>query len=98
MLQNAVMWKMVSSYLMWCVLRERNDRSFEDCEQTVEELTDFFFQDSLSLGASALDLNISSCHVFLGLFSSRVASFWFLTKLRLLIKESKTSLEVIIDI
>jgi hypothetical protein len=29
-LQNAAMWMMLPSYFLWCVRRERNDRSFED--------------------------------------------------------------------
>lgn len=61
-LENAAMWKMVSSYLMWCLWRKRNYQNFEDRKQTVDELTDFFLK-SLYHWASALDLNICSYHV-----------------------------------
>jgi hypothetical protein len=40
---SAVVWKMVPLCLMWCLWRERNDRSFEDQERTLEELKSFFF-------------------------------------------------------
>jgi hypothetical protein len=59
---------MVPSCLMWCLWRERNDRSFEDCDQTVVELNDFFFTTLLHWTA-VLDLNISSFHVFVDLLS-----------------------------
>jgi hypothetical protein len=39
---NAVVWKMISSYFIWCLWRERNDRNFEDKERTFEELRTFF--------------------------------------------------------
>jgi hypothetical protein len=55
-LWNAEMWKMVLSYLMWCIWRERNDRSLKDRERTVEELKDFFFK-TLYLWTFAFGLN-----------------------------------------
>jgi hypothetical protein len=50
-------------------LSERNDRNFEDSERTVKELKDFFFK-TLYYWTAAMDLNISSFHVFLDVFSS----------------------------
>jgi hypothetical protein len=44
-----IVWKMILPYLMWCLLRERNGRSFEDYKRTLVELKDFFFK-TLSLG------------------------------------------------
>lgn len=35
---GAVVWKMVPSCLFWCLLREMNERSFEDREMTLEEI------------------------------------------------------------
>jgi hypothetical protein len=35
---------MVSSCLMWCPCRKRNDHSFKDHEWTVTDLKDFFFK------------------------------------------------------
>jgi len=31
-------WKMAPLCLMWCIWRERNVRSFEDCGRSVEQL------------------------------------------------------------
>jgi hypothetical protein len=33
----------VPSCLLWCLWRERNDRSFEDSERTTTDLKSFFF-------------------------------------------------------
>jgi hypothetical protein len=41
--QSAAVWKMVPSYLLWCLWREINDRSFEDHERSFVELESFFF-------------------------------------------------------
>jgi hypothetical protein len=41
--QNTVVWKMVTSCLLWCLWRERNDRNFKDQERTIEELKIIFF-------------------------------------------------------
>jgi hypothetical protein len=41
--RNTYVWKMVPFCLLWCIWRERNDRSFEDNERMVPELTFFFF-------------------------------------------------------
>jgi hypothetical protein len=68
-LRNVVMWEMVPSCIMWCLWRESNDRCFEDREQTAAELKDFFFE-TLDHWTIAYDINISSFHVFLDLFSS----------------------------
>jgi hypothetical protein len=43
-LQNAFMWKMVPSCLMWSPWKERNYQSFEDCERTKVKFKDFFFK------------------------------------------------------
>jgi hypothetical protein len=59
---------MVPSCLLWCFWRERNDRSFEDCERTVVDLKSFFFK-TLYHWTTALDLNLLSFHDFLDLFS-----------------------------
>jgi hypothetical protein len=40
--QSEAVWKMIPLCLMWCIWRERNDRSFEDSERTVAELKAFF--------------------------------------------------------
>jgi hypothetical protein len=33
--KSVVVWKMISDCLMWCIRRERNGRSFEDCARKV---------------------------------------------------------------
>jgi hypothetical protein len=38
----------VSTCLLWCLLREKNDRSSEDRERTLEEIV-FFIQNFVSL-------------------------------------------------
>lgn len=43
-LQNAVMWKMVPSCIMYCLWRKRNDQSVEEREWMMVELNDFFFK------------------------------------------------------
>jgi hypothetical protein len=40
---RSVVWKMVHLYLLWCLWTERNDKSFEDCERTLEEIKSLFF-------------------------------------------------------
>jgi hypothetical protein len=36
-------WKMVRSCLLWCLWKERNSRSYEDCDRTLEEIKSLFF-------------------------------------------------------
>jgi hypothetical protein len=38
-----VVWKMVPIFLLWCLWRERNNRSFEDLESTLEEILSSFY-------------------------------------------------------
>ena len=40
---NGVIWMVAPHCLMWCLWRERNDRSFEDFERTLLDLKLFFF-------------------------------------------------------
>lgn len=68
--RNAVVWKMVPSCLMWCLWRERNDRTFEDQERTLEELKSFFFFTLFSWTVAYLALLAISFADFLVLFSS----------------------------
>jgi hypothetical protein len=50
-------------------LEEKNDQNFEDHEQTSVELKAFFLK-TLYCWVAAFIFNISSCQVFLYLFSS----------------------------
>jgi hypothetical protein len=52
--QSAVVWKIVSSCLLWCLWRKMNERSFVDRERMVVELKCFFFN-TLFLWTTALD-------------------------------------------
>lgn len=36
-------WKMMPFYLLWCLWRERNNKSFEDFERMLVEVKSFFF-------------------------------------------------------
>ena len=47
--QSVVVWKMVLSYLSWCLWREIDYRNFEDRERTMVELKSFFFKTPLLL-------------------------------------------------
>jgi hypothetical protein len=42
-LQSATAWKIAPLCLLCCLWREKNDKSFEDCERTVVELKSLFF-------------------------------------------------------
>jgi hypothetical protein len=66
--RSTFVWKMVLSCLLWCIWRERNDRSFEDNERMVPELKSFFFK-ALYHCTTTLDLNLVSFYDFLDLFS-----------------------------
>jgi hypothetical protein len=35
---NASIWNIIPLCIMWCILREHNEHSFEDCEKTTSEL------------------------------------------------------------
>jgi hypothetical protein len=41
--RSAVIWKMVPTYILWCVWKEINDRCFEDLERSLEDILSFFF-------------------------------------------------------
>jgi hypothetical protein len=74
-IQNVVVWKMVLSFVMWCLWRERNDRCFEDCERTMVELKAFFFK-TLYRWAAAFGINIAFIFFFICfLFLVRCISF-----------------------
>jgi hypothetical protein len=68
--RSAVVWKIVTCCLIWCLWRERNDRQFEDKERTIEELISFFFYSVYSWTAAFLAPLVISFNDFLILFSS----------------------------
>uniref|UniRef100_A0A2N9IEM8 Reverse transcriptase zinc-binding domain-containing protein n=1 Tax=Fagus sylvatica TaxID=28930 RepID=A0A2N9IEM8_FAGSY len=41
--RHSVIWKAIPHYIMWCLWRERNVRTFEDCELSVVELKLHFY-------------------------------------------------------
>jgi hypothetical protein len=47
--QNTVVWKMMSSWLLWYLWREINNRYFEDHKRMLEEFN-FYFLNSLKFG------------------------------------------------
>jgi hypothetical protein len=67
--QSAAVWKMVPRCLLWCLLRERNDRQFEDKERSIEELISFFFHSLYSWVATFLTPLPLSFNDFIVLFS-----------------------------
>lgn len=44
---NVAIWKIVLHCLMWCILRKRNARNFEDVEWSLIECKSFFFSSLL---------------------------------------------------
>jgi hypothetical protein len=40
-IQNDTVWKMVLSYIMWCLSREGNNQSYKDSKQTELKLKVF---------------------------------------------------------
>jgi hypothetical protein len=50
--------------LMWCIWRERNDRSFEDSERMVVKLKAFFFNTLFQWMVAYKCFHISSFHDF----------------------------------
>jgi hypothetical protein len=47
---NSLIRKAIPHYLMWCLWRERNLRSFEDLEMCSQDLKLFFFSGPLLSG------------------------------------------------
>ena len=41
---NLEVWRMVPFWLMWCILKERNDQNLEDCVRTMIELQVIMFK------------------------------------------------------
>jgi hypothetical protein len=41
--RSAVVWKMTHICIFWCLWWERNNRSFEDLERTLEEILSLFY-------------------------------------------------------
>jgi hypothetical protein len=67
--QSAIVWKIVPLCIMWCLWRERNDRSFENLERTLEELKSFFFFSLFAWTTAYLAPLIITFFYFLVLFS-----------------------------
>jgi hypothetical protein len=42
--QNIEIWKAIPHCLMWCIWRERNERTFEDSERNILALKTMFFR------------------------------------------------------
>ncbi|KAG6729257.1 hypothetical protein I3842_01G018300 [Carya illinoinensis] len=62
--QIKAMWKMIPICIMWCIWQERNERTFEDKERSMEELKAFFFR-TLCTWAIAVNFNGQTFHDFL---------------------------------
>ncbi|KAG2720879.1 hypothetical protein I3760_02G054900 [Carya illinoinensis] len=62
--QIKAIWKMIPICIMWCIWKERNERTFEDKERSLEELKVFFFR-TLCTWAIAISFNGQSLHDFL---------------------------------
>lgn len=66
--QSAAMWKMVSSYLLWCLWMEMNNKSFENRKRTIKEIKPLFFN-TLYLWIAAVITLFYDYHDFLVLFA-----------------------------
>ena len=62
--QIKAVWKMIPICIMRCLWQERNERTFEDKERSVEELILLFFR-TLCTWAIAVDFNGMDFHEFL---------------------------------
>jgi hypothetical protein len=61
-------WKLVPLCLLWCLWRERNDKSFEDPEITLEEIKCLFFYTLYFWTAAFVSSLVISYHDFLVFF------------------------------
>jgi hypothetical protein len=66
------MWKMVSSCLLWCFFRKRNDRSFKDRERSLEEINVLFFYTLYLWKVAFISPMVISYPNFFVLFSSSI--------------------------
>ena len=67
---GAVVWKMASSCLMWCLWRDQNDRTFKNQKRTLKEFKSFFFSSLFSWIVAFLASLVISFNDFLVLSSS----------------------------
>jgi hypothetical protein len=68
--RNTAVWKMAPICLFWCLWREKNNRSFEDLESTLEEILSSFYLCTFGLRLMSslcllLLLNFSFAFLFL---------------------------------
>ena len=42
--RNYIIWGAIPHCVMWCLWRERNERTFEGCEQNISELKTLLFR------------------------------------------------------
>jgi hypothetical protein len=64
-----IVWNVIPSFLMWCIWREMNARSFDDCEKTSSDLQLCFLKSLFEWIFANTLLNISSFVDFCALFS-----------------------------
>jgi hypothetical protein len=66
--QSAVVQKIVSSRLLWCLWKERINKSFEDHERTMVEFKFFFFKTLYLWTIRFAFPNLLTFHDFVGFF------------------------------
>jgi hypothetical protein len=69
-------WKIVSFCILWCILRERNYKSFENLERTIEEHRSLFFHTRYPWTVSYIFPLVLSFHDFLIFFLLLARSFF----------------------
>jgi hypothetical protein len=67
---SAVVWKIASSCLMWCLWRDQNDRTFKNQKRKLEEFKFFSFSSLFSWTVAFLAPLVNSFNDFLVLSSS----------------------------
>jgi len=77
--RSVAVWKMVPSYLMWCLWRKRNYLSFEDRERKLVELFFFFFHFLFLWTTAFVARLVLSFYDFLVLFSLSTKMFLLYT-------------------
>jgi hypothetical protein len=62
---GAAVWKVVSSCFLSCLWRKMNNRSFEDCKRTLEEIKSLLFNTFYLWTIAVVYPLVNSCRDFL---------------------------------
>ena len=77
---NGHIWTIIPHCLIWCILRKRNSRSFEDTKHSMSNLRLFFFLTLLDWMTAFRNLSFFSIVDLLDLCNFRYIHFYYLLK------------------